>query len=88
MRLVVFGFVRAKWIMRIASVVVFPDWRGKTTTIRFLVSLRSSVWYGVGWKLNHSAANFAGSEGTPPQLGRIEEGGYVVVPVGALSCLA
>ena len=43
-RLVVFGLVRAKWIMRMARVVVFPDWRGKTTTIRLLASSNSSAW--------------------------------------------
>ena len=67
-RLVVVGFVRAKWIMRMASVVVLPDWRGKTTTRRLLGSVRSSAWYGVGLKLNHSVANLAGSEGISPPV--------------------
>lgn len=64
--------------MRMASVVVFPDWRGYRTTIRLWSSARSFDWYETGWKFSHSAANFVGSAGT---------GSSAAVDVGTLrSC--
>jgi len=59
-RVVVLGFVKAKWITLTAIAVVFPVCLAQQATIRLFLQLNSSDWYGKSSRPRIASANSTG----------------------------